>query len=276
MNITVLAHILNEEILLPSWLTHHRKLFTHGIIMDCGSTDRSIEIIQEYCPTWTIIRLLQHETANGIVDIANVEYIETKIHGWKCALNVSEYLIIDDLQKYISEFEQKNPTKLGFRVTGVIIVDHPDEACSLKDYSTTDLITRKSYGYLEKGRSWNGQTDNGTYPISSEVYRSRLIHKNTTGQYTSGIHNTKLDVDIMDDIYIYWIGRGSPLLYANKCSSWKNPPSGNALFDRAYYSKMSDISIITDFWKAELWKCSNIFDTIKNYKNYIDVLYNNN
>ena len=34
----------NEEYLLPWWLAHHTKLFDHGILINKGSTDRSVEI----------------------------------------------------------------------------------------------------------------------------------------------------------------------------------------------------------------------------------------
>lgn len=49
------AHIKNEEDLLPQWLNHHKNMFDHGVIIDYGSTDNSINIIKEICPTWSII-----------------------------------------------------------------------------------------------------------------------------------------------------------------------------------------------------------------------------
>ena len=41
---TVISHFYNEEYLLPWWLAHHTKLFDHGILINKGSTDRSVEI----------------------------------------------------------------------------------------------------------------------------------------------------------------------------------------------------------------------------------------
>ena len=54
MKLTVISGIYNEEYLLPFWLEHHRKIFDHGVIVDWHSTDRSLEIIREMCPTWEI------------------------------------------------------------------------------------------------------------------------------------------------------------------------------------------------------------------------------
>jgi len=276
MKTTVIAHILNEEILLPSWLNHHKKLFKHGVILDCGSTDRSFDIIKQYCPTWEIIHLKQNELGPTRTDIYKVQEIESRISGWKCVLNVSEYLIIDNLEKYLIDFENNNPSKVGFRMTGVIIVDDTNQAHNILQYKDENIITKKNFGYLEKGLSWDGQfLGLGNYPITNNIYRSRLMHKNTTGNYTAGRHNTTLNVDIMDDIYIAWIGRGSPLLYSKRCNSWKAPPSGILIFAGDYYSKMSNFTLAYDFWKSEVKKSYNIFDNIKNYKKYIERLYPN-
>lgn len=54
--LTLISHIFNEEYLLPFWLEHHSKIFDNGIIIDYYSTDRSIEIINKFCPTWTVIK----------------------------------------------------------------------------------------------------------------------------------------------------------------------------------------------------------------------------
>ena len=41
----------NEEYLLPWWLMHHTKIFDHGILINRGSTDRSVEICKLLAPT---------------------------------------------------------------------------------------------------------------------------------------------------------------------------------------------------------------------------------
>lgn len=272
MKTTLFAHILNEEILLPSWLNHHRKLFSHGVILDCGSTDKSIQIINDMCPTWEIIKLTNDEIKH--MDIQKIQELESKTDGWKCALNVSEYLIIDDLNRYLTEFEINNPISLGVRATGVILVDSLDDT-SIAQFKDKNMILNKNFGYLEAGRAWNGEfKQDYIFPTTTEIYRSRLIHKNNIGQYTAGRHNTTLSVNIDPNIYIAWIGRGSPELYSSRCNDWKQPPSGILLFGGDYYSKMSNKEFAYKFWSSEIMKSVNIFDNVPNYKRYLDLLYN--
>jgi hypothetical protein len=136
------SHFLNEEILLPNWLIHHRKLFTHGILLDSGSTDRSVQIIKKICPTWDIVKLAPEQTSSPVVDIQMIQYYESQYKDvWKCALNVSEYLIIDNLELYIDKFQREHPNDIGFRVTGVILVDNPTSGTELEQFSDINLIT---------------------------------------------------------------------------------------------------------------------------------------
>jgi len=51
----VLSIIQNDEYLLSFWLDHHKNIFKHGIIIDYSSTDSSLQIIKNLCPTWEII-----------------------------------------------------------------------------------------------------------------------------------------------------------------------------------------------------------------------------
>jgi hypothetical protein len=46
---TVISHFYNEEYMLPWWLKHHRQYFDHGILIDYGSTDKSLDIIKKIC-----------------------------------------------------------------------------------------------------------------------------------------------------------------------------------------------------------------------------------
>ncbi|ARF11771.1 glycosyltransferase family 2 [Klosneuvirus KNV1] len=271
MKTTLFAHILNEEILLPSWLNHHKKLFSHGVIMDCGSTDKSIQIINDICPTWEIIQLTNDEIKS--MDIQKIEDMESKTDGWKCALNVSEYLIIDDLNRYLKEFENNNPNSIGVRATGIIIVDQPNNT-SIQQFNDPNLMLKKNYGYVEFGRAWNGEfREDGIFPTTTTVYRSRLIHKNKTGEYTAGRHDTRLSVSIDPNLYIAWIGRGSPELYSKRCNIWKHPPSGILLFHGNYYNIMSNTDLAFKFWGAEVMKSINIFDNIPKYRRYLEILY---
>jgi hypothetical protein len=54
-NKTIICHFYNEEYLLPWWLNHHKKIFNDGLMINYGSTDRSVELIKQICPTWKIV-----------------------------------------------------------------------------------------------------------------------------------------------------------------------------------------------------------------------------
>lgn len=91
---TILSHFYNEEYLLPFWLNHHKKFFDHGIMIDYESTDKSVDIIKDLCPTWEIVK-----TRNSCFDARavdkEVEYYESTIDGWRICLNTTEFLIGD-------------------------------------------------------------------------------------------------------------------------------------------------------------------------------------
>ena len=80
--------------MLPWFLNHHRQIFDYGIMIDYHSTDRSVEIIKETCPTWTIITSRNIDFQADTID-TEVNDIESQIDGWKICLNVTEQLIGD-------------------------------------------------------------------------------------------------------------------------------------------------------------------------------------
>lgn len=94
MKRTVVAHLYNEEYLLPWWLNHHRQVFHHGILIDYHSTDRSREIIQAICPTWEI-RTSRNQVFDAKLVDDEIMDIERSIDGWRMCLNITEHLIGD-------------------------------------------------------------------------------------------------------------------------------------------------------------------------------------
>lgn len=87
----VICHFYNEEYLLPWWLKHHSRIFDHGIMINYASTDRSVEIIRELCPTWDIIPS-RNETFDAATCDREVQDWEGIVGGWRVALNVTEFL----------------------------------------------------------------------------------------------------------------------------------------------------------------------------------------
>lgn len=92
MKKTLLCHFYNEEWMLPWFLNHHKDIFDHGVMIDYHSTDRSVEIIKEICPTWTIVTSRNPDFQADLID-TEVNDIEAGIEGWKICLNVTEQLI---------------------------------------------------------------------------------------------------------------------------------------------------------------------------------------
>jgi hypothetical protein len=91
---TIISHFYNEEYLLPFWLNHHKKYFDHGIMIDYGSTDKSVEIIKEICPDWEI-----HPTRNQYFYAPDIDFeiydYEKNLEGFRVCLNTTEFLFGD-------------------------------------------------------------------------------------------------------------------------------------------------------------------------------------
>jgi hypothetical protein len=94
MKKTLISHFYNEEYMLPWFLNHHKQIFDHGVMIDYHSTDRSVEIIKEICPTWDIVTSRNNDFQADMIDVEVME-IEKHIDGWKIALNVTEQMIGD-------------------------------------------------------------------------------------------------------------------------------------------------------------------------------------
>ena len=81
---TIISNIWNEEYLLPWWLNHHKDLFDHGIIMDYQSTDSSVEIIKDICPTWEVVTPTNPHDFSVMNNEENFKHSEERVDGYKC------------------------------------------------------------------------------------------------------------------------------------------------------------------------------------------------
>lgn len=101
VRLTLLSHMRNEELLLPMWLTYHKTIFDHGIIVDYDSTDRSQDIIKQICPTWEVKPTTVRD-ANGVAQFIprytdrEMMEIEKAIDGFKQILNTTEFFVVTD------------------------------------------------------------------------------------------------------------------------------------------------------------------------------------
>ena len=135
---TVISHFYNEEYLLPWWLKHHREIFDHGIMIDYKSTDRSVEIIKELCPNWTIIPSRNKEFLALQVD-EEIMDIMSYVDGYKMALNTTEFLIGD--MSFMDEADA--PSKIYMRCLAMI--DPPEQSQSIATYDLP-LVQQKFHG----------------------------------------------------------------------------------------------------------------------------------
>lgn len=239
---TLLCHFRNEEEYLPYWLRHHTRLFDHGVMIDYRSTDRSVEVIRELAPTWEI-RPTRNRTFHSVSIDQEVMDIEREFPGWKMCLNVTEFVMHDDLRSYIAEFERIHPEAMGLVTTGFIIQDSPDQlGVPLTD---DDLWEQRHFGCPEPD------------PFHNVTDRRRLLHKAPHGAYRIGRHGNA--VSSIDDppLYLFWYG-WCPLelkLERNKSTKPMVDPT-----DWGSHHVLSE-ETIRDIWKSKyLPRCSDLLD----------------
>lgn len=162
---TVITHFYNEEFLLPWWLNHHKKYFDFGILIDYGSTDRSVEIIKEICPHWQIF-----PSGNQYFDAEKCDYeimfYERQIPGYRIALTITEFLVgdIDNLME-ITDSRQQHIIP-GIRFT-----------------------KWDPYGSLDKNKQlWEQVTTGISYYDNPTAHQARSLHNFNDIEYPIGRH----------------------------------------------------------------------------------------
>ncbi len=181
--LTLISHFYNEEFLLPYWLDHHRRIFDHGILVDYDSTDRSIQIIKDICPTWTVLT-----SRNRVFDCYECDKeimdIERSVCGWKMVLNTTEFVICHRLRERVDEF----PDQGCIKTQGVWLVDSPNEYD--QPLSTAPLFFQRTHGWFE----------------SKTETRMRIVHNFPDGKYKTGRHLSNLPRLFFQDIFTVWAG----------------------------------------------------------------------
>lgn len=122
--------------MLPWFLNHHKGIFDHGIMIDYHSTDRSVEIIKEICPTWDIVTSRNPDFQADKID-TEVNDIEANIEGWKICLNVTEHLV--------GNYSLMGDEPAQLLVPGVFFVDCDRERTVTQDLP---LYEQKTDGFV--------------------------------------------------------------------------------------------------------------------------------
>lgn len=168
---TLISHFYNEEYLLPWWLMHHTQLFDHGILINRGSTDRSVEICRQYAPHWEVRDSRFQEFDAFEVD-SEVMDIETEVTGWKMVLNTTEFLCCRDKAEFFSSLD--NLGENMYFIRNIILIDDPNHGYSDPVY-TLPLVKQRYHGY---------------FPGEEPINYGRFIHNHINGSYSAGRHGS--------------------------------------------------------------------------------------
>jgi hypothetical protein len=179
MNKTLIAHIFNEEYLLPFWLAYHKNIFDNLIIIDYESTDDSLKICNTIWPNCTIIK-----TRNKFFDARETDrevmYIENSVNGIKMVLNITEFLFCEgSINEMFNE-------QLSYAVNIY-------SAYSINNYD------------IQNYNDFFSNLLNARYHINTER-GVRQIHNFPNGNYGIGRHGTSNNSTPTNKVHIIWCG----------------------------------------------------------------------
>jgi hypothetical protein len=180
MKTTIISHFFNEEYLLPWWLEHHTRIFDHGILIDYGSTDRSVEICRRLAPHWEV-RPSRNQFFDARLVDEEVMDIERTLEGWKIALNVTEFFVCRDMILFKWALNSFGSSMYGIRA--VLMADPPGHKFTNLD-DKLPLVSQRHFGFFEDEK------------LSSNNYlrRSRFFYIYPSGSYLPGRHQSNLPV----------------------------------------------------------------------------------
>lgn len=252
MNLSLLTHVWNEEILLPHWLEHHLALAETGIIIDHGSTDKTLEILSTLPKGWRVEKTKLEWFDAHLLDEENKFYEEQLTGDWKGILNITEFLWHEDLPGLVKDYG-KTYDALGFRA--FMMVDN-----KLDLPLDEKLWKNRTNGYLDDDSS-----------IASR--RWRFIHNQPHGQYALGRHGTSiekqarnLDWNILFAAFAPW-----PQAVKRKMQVQERIPPHNKAGGLGI-QHLQNPETLNNFYLQELSKSSDLLQNerfLKGYQRYI-------
>ena len=175
---TVIGIFYNEEWMLPFWLKHHREIFDHGILINYRSTDRSVEIIKELCPSWEIRDTRNPDFTAGPVD-SEIMDVERDVQGWCVALNIPEFII----GNYSYMDDDPNPKQILTAQYTFVDMERREEPYFL-DHNRP-LYEQRWWGFGGTEADWEKFKARS---IGSPTRSPRSIHNHPISYETTGRH----------------------------------------------------------------------------------------
>lgn len=194
MSLTVITHIWNEEFLLPFWIEHHRRIFDRCIVLDYGSTDRSLDILKS-AGDWAEVRPSRNEVWYAEECDREVMEVEQEIEGWKCTLNTTEFYVCPDLRKRLAELPDH---VMGVRSWGGVGID--PVGVDITILPNVPLLFQCHWGNFHHHDSFQ---------------RERVTHRAPHGGYSIGRHFTSVECVRIPDLFCLWL-QFSPYKYVRE------------------------------------------------------------
>lgn len=171
---TIMSHFYNEAYLLPWWLEHHKKYFDHGILIDYGSTDNSIEIIRDICPTWEIFGSRYQRFDSSHLEY-EMMYYDRQVYGWRICIPVTEFLVGD-----IIGMTNDNPERQQWIVPTLVLAEY-------NPFATLDR-SKKLWEQITTGHYY-------TNTASPNAWQCRSLHNFNDIFYMPGRHFSNENTD---------------------------------------------------------------------------------
>ena len=177
MNLTLISHFYNEEVLMPSWLEHHLPLFDRLILVDHQSTDSSRDVIKSLAPDAIVIpsRLTEFDAWQNDLEIMEVEKTYYKGPQITCVLNTTEFICAIDFAQTMNAHVINDHLADAWGVGSIILVDK-------------EGVPSGTWGFKDPGH----------------IRRKRYFHCSDNGQYHLGRHGTNLPAQDVDDVHILY------------------------------------------------------------------------
>jgi len=175
MDITACAIVKNEEALLNPWIEHILNLpqFKEVVIVDTGSTDRSVEIVDEWINNKRPVHLHHFEWNNSFAEARNYCLNKAKDHG-------SEWCMMFDIDEFFNANAELSFAALEEMIAGGSITADVIQFLHVKYYKFDQMYFRTPPNKTTYKDGWIHYSD--------DKATMRLFKKNCIIKFGSDLH----------------------------------------------------------------------------------------